>query len=645
MKPITKLSLRNVKGLTQKFDLSPVTVITGPNGCGKSAVLEAIQANLIGFVPEWGKRPNTTFAMASADTMTVKVELADGEERAAKWSMNSRGTVTAECPPAILSDVTVDLSGFYALTAKERMKMLFAKFAPKDLGSQFRTAVVQVLEDTADNVEGEGCDEAVLESIKTAVMNEVRKASEGDDVAEGIAAAVATFSEMAKGSRAVYDAMTKTLQSQTEVDLDQIDTTSVVTKQQLQEATVAARAAATKAMEAESAVRHAEQTRRQAESAKAQALANVSLLKSTASLSADDLKQAIERLEACEAERSAADNVRAELWSNLRQAEAELNRAESEIMEMTGHDHDFYTCEACGSKVDVALKVKQCSDTVSACMTTVEKVRAELAVATEKFNKADQEFKQAQKVERELNAQHRAHAAVEREAASSAGRLAQAEAQLEEFTDAKLDALRGEAMSLNVASRAAAEKVNQLQQAFANYTALEAKRKQDAQVESRRTQAKAETVIYSELVKGVTKFMEAAVNTSASTLLQVASRLWSMTDCKGTLVWDGDDIAIDKAGRRVTRHAMSGRERILTRIGMQVMIASGGQKGFVIVDEIGRLDSKSIVALVGAFKDMVADGTLTQVLVAGTFDHGTAKTLGQIHDSIRVIDMVMTGRD
>src|SRR3990167_497024 len=108
---IETLKISNVKGQTRKLELTPLTVIHGPNWSGKTAVLTAIRMGLLGYDPKLGKRPGDTFMNATGSIMSVDLHFARvGIHR--NWKSN-RGSVkltSVEPPgwpgvPALMLDV------------------------------------------------------------------------------------------------------------------------------------------------------------------------------------------------------------------------------------------------------------------------------------------------------------------------------------------------------------------------------------------------------------------------------------------------------------------------------------------------------------------------------------------------------------
>lgn len=114
---MNKLQLLHVKGVSGEFDLAPITLITGRNSVGKTAILNAVTLALLGYVPAIGKRADLTFTLSSGPRMVV---VADGatfvwEQKKAKVT----ATTPANFEPA--PETMLDLNGLFSATKEARM--------------------------------------------------------------------------------------------------------------------------------------------------------------------------------------------------------------------------------------------------------------------------------------------------------------------------------------------------------------------------------------------------------------------------------------------------------------------------------------------------------------------------------------------
>lgn len=77
---LTRITGMNVKGRTFNHALAPLTVLTGENATGKSAVTDAITVAVLGYHPALGRKAGATMALApdAARQMEIEAAFSDG---------------------------------------------------------------------------------------------------------------------------------------------------------------------------------------------------------------------------------------------------------------------------------------------------------------------------------------------------------------------------------------------------------------------------------------------------------------------------------------------------------------------------------------------------------------------------------------
>lgn len=73
MKKVVNITTKNTKGIDIAEPLTGREIYLGPNGIGKSARLEALIIGLQGYLPWLGKTPESTFQIASDDSVSVNL--------------------------------------------------------------------------------------------------------------------------------------------------------------------------------------------------------------------------------------------------------------------------------------------------------------------------------------------------------------------------------------------------------------------------------------------------------------------------------------------------------------------------------------------------------------------------------------------
>ncbi len=142
MRPIS-LAISGLKCWSDtNVELGPFTAIQGPNGSGKTAIIQAVRLALLGYDPETGKKLDQTRKLNAPDAVKETAEIGlsfdsgFGIRRRIGKSMKtqvlpSRGETTgALCQQRITEEtgglvVSLDLATFFDLSAEKRRAWLF----------------------------------------------------------------------------------------------------------------------------------------------------------------------------------------------------------------------------------------------------------------------------------------------------------------------------------------------------------------------------------------------------------------------------------------------------------------------------------------------------------------------------------------
>ena len=137
---VTIEGLRGTRRRTYNFDQA--TYLHGPNGCGKSTVLNAVQLALLGYIPGTAKKPADIMAHANGPEIRVSVDLVqdDGNVITVTRSVKRKGsgaTMSVNVSPdvdldKILGDYKLpifDWSEFTSMTSN-KLKDWFIGFVP-----------------------------------------------------------------------------------------------------------------------------------------------------------------------------------------------------------------------------------------------------------------------------------------------------------------------------------------------------------------------------------------------------------------------------------------------------------------------------------------------------------------------------------
>ncbi|MDK1102519.1 MAG: AAA family ATPase [Actinomycetota bacterium] len=158
MRP-TSLAIKGLKCWTDRtFEFGQLTAIQGPNGSGKTAIIQAIRLALLGYDPETGRKLDQTRKLIAPDavkeTADIGLSFSNGfgiRRRFGKTAktqvLPSRGETTgAACQQRIDEEtgglvVSLDLGTFFDLSAEKRRAWLFEHLPTSETGLEWETFV------------------------------------------------------------------------------------------------------------------------------------------------------------------------------------------------------------------------------------------------------------------------------------------------------------------------------------------------------------------------------------------------------------------------------------------------------------------------------------------------------------------------
>lgn len=125
---ITNINITNLKGRTASINLAAMTVITGRNSTGKTAVRDGILLGLLGTHPNHPKTAQGIFGLSSASEMVVQLTTELGTiER--KWTQKGKRVMTEATGADNLPEtpiVMLDAAEFLGASDDARLKAIFA---------------------------------------------------------------------------------------------------------------------------------------------------------------------------------------------------------------------------------------------------------------------------------------------------------------------------------------------------------------------------------------------------------------------------------------------------------------------------------------------------------------------------------------
>lgn len=129
---LKSISTNNIKGRSAEIKLSALTLITGANMSGKSTILTALRLAVLGYLPELGKRPSDTAAIAGDQSRPFSVQVTfDSGSLLFKGTPKPKGGYTigsdshGNIDPQIAAIIsTINWHGFLEAKPSERLNVL-----------------------------------------------------------------------------------------------------------------------------------------------------------------------------------------------------------------------------------------------------------------------------------------------------------------------------------------------------------------------------------------------------------------------------------------------------------------------------------------------------------------------------------------
>lgn len=133
---LRKISATNLKGGDFSHVLADQQAIIGPNFASKTAIVEAIRLCLIGYIPEIGKRPSSTWELSSGPSMEVLAEFDDGTEIQRRfWLEGATVKTSLKCrePVGVFESLPLlNAEAYFQMTDTERTAYVFERIKLPD---------------------------------------------------------------------------------------------------------------------------------------------------------------------------------------------------------------------------------------------------------------------------------------------------------------------------------------------------------------------------------------------------------------------------------------------------------------------------------------------------------------------------------
>ncbi len=118
---VTKISVHGLKNQDAEYHLGPVSIFTGPNGSGKTSILQAVRFAVLGHDPSLGKAAEKIAPLMAADEMAVRLtaEKDGGAKLSVTRTLTNKGGKLSHGVRVLPSDGEEKLAHLQARVAQE----------------------------------------------------------------------------------------------------------------------------------------------------------------------------------------------------------------------------------------------------------------------------------------------------------------------------------------------------------------------------------------------------------------------------------------------------------------------------------------------------------------------------------------------
>lgn len=593
---VTKLALRNFRGINREFDLPAACIVAGPNFSGKSTIPIALRLACVGSMPPpIGKTGIWPAFAGNADDpgrMSVTATTDAGLTWTLEWerkkdTVSQRGQPPESCA---LPPVLCEPSTFWSLTGAEQTRAIFAA-SGASVGREDLLAVIRSVDGSPARVR----DEVV--GMLTDLME--KRLDANPDVSAATSLWLSDCSQTAKAERAkvkLLEAKTASAFWSGAIPTDRTKELAQA-RERLAEAT---RTAQTLRQEEVTA-----QVAKQKSTGRADRLAQLAAV-----LDQPEAAEPPELSEQDVDEFARADEALADL-----QAESSRTNEELERTMETRERLRAGVCPCCGNTGSGLAAIISTQDEAIKTLTgKAEGLKANLKLAAETFATIDKRNAATSKAWKDWQKQHDSRESLRREQKS-----------LLEFTPEAVDVPTAEEVE-RVAKEQQSwrERVVELEGAQAEFARWSCTRDERDKAESDLIRSRCVVEVVAEAAKKVGEKLDEAAGKAFGETLKIANRI-----CDGLLesalefrdgVLGRRASAADaertggtvRVGAWIPHTSFSGTESLIGYAGFAVAVASRAPFRLVVMDELNRLTDDRKHSLVARILLLIQEGVIDQ---------------------------------
>ena len=630
----------NFKGQTFTTDLTPVTLLHGPNFAGKSSRPEALTLAMAGYIPSIGAKAGDLHErLASGARMEVGVQFEEASIRRI-YSL-AKGKVTTEEAIAGLPEdfksnpVQFDTAEFLGLSPKERTKYLFRTLPPPDLSLVGPEAIVTRIKNIKLDPHTEEAEKAIT-ALCQFIDSDFETNGPTPDGSKSVQEWLDGLVEAVRLKANAANASAKMMKS-TGLGVTALKTnaTPIALVEQASRAARAKLDAATKAEQEAAMV--LTQAMRTLDSAKglASKADNMDAVKAGITATEATIAELSQKLAehpeqdteaAGKAERKAAND-----WNTAKAFTASCKDQVEKLTTKIKDIEDMNLCEGCTEKL--AKSMKKDRTFLKGEITRAEQDEQAKAITYDATMLTLQQVCTANKSRGtllgDLVAKQRGLAQMQATVAEQAA-AQEAKASLPALTlavetaqhnrdeaDAKVTPLREAFVKADTAHRQAiAENASQQQVAKASEAA---------------SKADAEAQVTKELGNMLTELLAEAVKASIQPMLDTCNRICGGI-LRGEMAYQDGEVGMEWQGRFWTWRSFSGTEKALAFAALSVALATNEPVKLVIIDELGRLSKNKKWELINRLTTLAEAGHIDNAILIDTepTDSQFSETFSQV---------------
>ena len=624
-KHIKKIIGTAFKGRNFTQELSPLTIITGDNFIGKTAMAELIRVGLLGYSPRIGKQPAKTFGFAGAPDGAAKMETAlhfSDETFIARTFEIKRGKVDAKVidntgfsiPPVLL-----DTSEFLNKSGPEKVRFIFDQLDLAALGITTAQITARLKRDCAVETPSEES-ELALAGIVADVETTAKVCAEQKlTVQDWIALIVEGIKKKKTDAKAVLDDMAGMIQGSTQLRAESGLAVAEDVSSFLEEkrALFVSESARLKVMENYAAEYLQRMTRRANAQKALEGLSDPAELIAQLEQQQQDLSAQTALHKSATAEHAATMARHNSDFSSASRRVEELTRdiqnIESELMATLAKDR-CPLCDSCGTAWKSALSDKsatqigELNEKITAARTSAEEAQKASVIASQLHATAKAEDAKVNGVRETIN--------------TVGARVRELRAQKTKFdsaTSALSAIVIGEAPDVNAATtlRATLETLRQdiarLDLADKQHTAAIADQQRAAEATAKHEQKTAELEVCKLAEKSMMALKEETMSAAFNGFCEKI-RLFTDGILPGRIEYREGEIGYFAGASFATLEFFSGTEEMITCAGLSVALAQGSPFKIVIMDELGRLTHGNKLKLLKKMESLLESGVIDQFI-------------------------------